>query len=109
MHRGCASGAHELLSYCVAASRAIERAHRANPFDLVHAHGDFVEALAAGSAARRLDIPALLTVHGGLSEIGWHDELRVAAFSAMEPAIAVSDPVAARLHGSAISSQLHIA
>jgi hypothetical protein len=89
--RGMASQGHRLVSWCAGAARAIERAHRDQPFDLIHAHGDFIEALAAAATARRLGIPAVLTVHGGLSDVWWHDELRVVSFSAMEQVIAVSD------------------
>src|SRR5579884_1143573 len=101
---GLARRAHTLLTWCAAAARAIEGAHAGDPFDLIHAHGDFLEATAAAVAARRLSIPAVLTVHGGLSDVPWHDELRLLSYSAMEQVIAVSQSIAERIRMIGISS-----
>src|SRR5579884_271125 len=106
---GLARRAHTLLTWCAAAARAIEGAHAGDPFDLIHAHGDFLEATAAAVAARRLSIPAVLTVHGGLSDVPWHDELRLLSYSAMEQVIAVSQSIAERIRMIGISSDVHVA
>jgi glycosyltransferase involved in cell wall biosynthesis len=96
----------QLLTFCAAAARSIARTHRSAPFDAVHAHGDFPEAIAAAFVARQLDIPSFLSVHGGLSRTPWHDQLRVAAFSAMERVLAVSVGLADELRAVGVSSEI---
>lgn len=103
---GAMSRVHPLSGFCAGAVAALGRRHRRRPFDLVHAHGDFAEATAAALASSRLGIPAVLTVHGGLSEVGWHDALRLAAFSAMEQVVCVSSEVADRLRDIGVSSEI---
>ena len=46
------------------------RAHRRQPFDVIHLHGDYFEALLGVVLGRLLDIPAIITVHAGLNN-GW--------------------------------------
>jgi glycosyltransferase involved in cell wall biosynthesis len=76
-----------------AAAQALQ-AHRKERFDLVHVHGDFVEAGAGAAAARACGIPAVLTVHGDFRPVRRHDFLRRATFSRMRTIWAVSDGVA---------------
>lgn len=55
--------------------------------DLVHLHGDWVEALCVGRAARRLGVPTVLTVHAGLAPL-WRLPSRV-AFRYVDSMVAV--------------------
>lgn len=103
---GAVSGIHLLAAFCMRAVVAIRVAHAARPFDLVHAHGDFLEALAAAAVGRELGIPAVLTIHGGLSDVAWHDMLRLGTFSAMETVFAVSPVVAHRMAELGVSARL---
>ncbi len=88
--------------------RAIRIAHRRRPFDLIHAHGDFPEAIAAATLSATLRVPALLTVHGGLSNTVWHDEARLASFSAMQEVVVVSNEIAADLRRIGVSSPITV-
>jgi glycosyltransferase involved in cell wall biosynthesis len=47
---------------------AIKQSHKKNPYDIVHLHGDFVEAFLGGKLAKKLGIPAVLTIHAGLNK-----------------------------------------
>lgn len=46
----------------------IKKIHKKNPFDIIHLHGDFVEAYFGGKLAKKLSIPAVLTIHAGLNK-----------------------------------------
>lgn len=46
----------------------VKKIHEKNPFDIVHLHGDFVEARFGGRLADKLKIPAILTIHAGLNK-----------------------------------------
>ena len=94
---GPRSGRLGLLSYGLQVAVLLTRAHQQQRFDVLHVHGDFPEALAAAAAARRCDVPAILTVHSGLVRRTRHDLLRYRAFSAMDRIIAISDYVAANI------------
>src|SRR3989344_7288923 len=50
------------------AARQIRRRHFKNPYDIIHLHGDFVEAHFGGKLSKKLGIPAVLTVHAGLNK-----------------------------------------
>ena len=102
------AGNARLAGWCAWVVRAIRIEHRRRPFDLIHAHGDFPEAVAAATLSATLRIPALLTVHGGLSSTGWHDEARLASFSAMQRVIVVSNEVAADLRRIGVSSPITV-
>jgi len=93
-------------SFSAAVVPAVTRAHAQERFDLIHAHGDFAEALAAAFLSRRLGIPAVLSVHGGLSRVAWHDALRLASFSAMQQVFAVSAGVAQEISRIGVSSDV---
>ena len=46
---------------------AVKGHHKKNPYDIIHLHGDFVEAYFGGKLSKKLDIPAVLTIHAGLN------------------------------------------
>jgi len=46
---------------------AVKRQHKKNPYDIIHLHGDIVEARLGVELAKKLRIPAILTIHGGLN------------------------------------------
>jgi len=49
------------------ASKQIIRRHRKNPYNIVHLHGDFVEAYFGSRLSKKIGIPVVLTIHGGLN------------------------------------------
>jgi 2-deoxystreptamine N-acetyl-D-glucosaminyltransferase/2-deoxystreptamine glucosyltransferase len=53
--------------FSILAARAVVRAHRASALDLLHGHGDAVEAFGLALAARRLRRPLVITIHARLS------------------------------------------
>ena len=46
----------------------VKKIHQKNPYDIIHLHGDFVEARFGGKLSKKLGIPAVLTVHAGLNK-----------------------------------------
>jgi glycogen(starch) synthase len=94
---------------------ARHRSPVARPVDVVHGHGDYAIAWAAARLARRYRCPAILTVHGGLSERPVHRLLARGIFPRLGHIIAVSDDVAGQLRRrgvpadrlSVISSGIH--
>lgn len=47
---------------------AVNKRHKKNPYDIIHLHGDFVEAYFGGKLSKKLNIPAVLTIHAGLNK-----------------------------------------
>ncbi|MBU2082307.1 glycosyltransferase family 4 protein [Patescibacteria group bacterium] len=47
---------------------AVKKNHKKNPYKIIHLHGDFVEAFFGGKLAKKLGIPAVLTIHAGLNK-----------------------------------------
>lgn len=50
------------------AKNQVIRNHHANPYSMVHLHGDFLEGWIGGILARKIKIPAILTIHAGLNK-----------------------------------------
>ena len=48
-------------------ARQVKKRHCANPYDIIHLHGDFIEAHFGGKLSKNLGIPAVLTIHAGLN------------------------------------------
>lgn len=46
----------------------VKKHHQKNPYDVIHSHGDFVEAYFGGKLAKKLGIPVVLTIHAGLNK-----------------------------------------
>lgn len=65
------------------------------PVDLVHVHGDHLEAAVLGPACRRLGIPLVLTVHGGLHRR--HRRFAAWAFDKVSAFIAIGSGTAGDL------------
>ena len=93
-HRFSSDSRRTLVAYSGWSTAAIWIAHRRRPFDLIHVHGDFVEAAAGAAAAQLCRVPAVLTVHGGLGSSTRHSALRRATFSRMRHIWAVSHDLA---------------
>jgi glycosyltransferase involved in cell wall biosynthesis len=55
----------DVLAFAAETARALRKA---DAVDLVHLHGDHVEAAVLGPTCRRLGIPLVLTVHGALTQ-----------------------------------------
>lgn len=102
------SSNRELMRFARSAYREAIKLNSVNPFDLVHAHGDFVEAGLAALISRKIGVPAVLTVHGGLSQKVSHNRLRIAAFSAMEQIIAVSQGVKDQIRQIGVSAAVEV-
>ncbi|MDP2638654.1 MAG: glycosyltransferase family 4 protein [Candidatus Azambacteria bacterium] len=47
---------------------AVKKIHKKTPFNVIHLHGDFVEAYFGGALSKKLGIPAILTIHAGLNK-----------------------------------------
>ena len=47
---------------------AVIKNHQKNPYEIIHLHGDFVEAFFGGKLAKKLGIPVILTIHAGLNK-----------------------------------------
>jgi len=92
----------QVLTFSAWACKAVAHAHRVRPFDLVHAHGDFPEAAVAALLAKRLGAPALLTVHGAVSEVTWHRYARRITYSPLARILTVTEEIAAQLRQSDI-------
>jgi len=61
------SKAHRLW-FNVWAYFAVKKNHKKTPYDVIHLHGDFVEAFFGGKLSKKLGIPAVLTIHAGLNK-----------------------------------------
>jgi glycosyltransferase involved in cell wall biosynthesis len=87
---------HTLVSTAFLTAALMRIARKPRDVDLVHFHGDYLEALAAG-AVRLLRIPSVITVHGRLSP----RVLRMIGFVYRLPShiIAVSSGIASQLEG----------
>ncbi len=46
----------------------VKRHHHKNPYDIIHLHGDFIEAYFGGKLSKKLGIPSVLTIHAGLNK-----------------------------------------
>lgn len=79
---------------CYSSAVAAAVAPTRRQVDVVHAHGDFVEAATALTLARRFGAAAVLTVHGGLGERRW-DRPRAMVFRHLDALLAAGPHVAA--------------
>lgn len=50
------------------AFRQIKKRHQKNPYDIIHFHGDFIEAFFGGKLSKKLGIPVVITIHAGLNK-----------------------------------------
>src|SRR3989344_9131170 len=46
----------------------VKKHHKKNPYNLIHLHGDFLEAHFGGKLSKKLGIPAVITIHAGLNK-----------------------------------------
>lgn len=46
----------------------VKKIHRKNLYDIIHLHGDFMEAYFGGKLSKKLKIPAVITIHAGLNK-----------------------------------------
>jgi glycosyltransferase involved in cell wall biosynthesis len=47
---------------------AVKKSHKNNPYNIIHFHGDFVEAFFGGKISKKINVPAILTIHAGLNK-----------------------------------------
>lgn len=50
------------------AFRQIKKRHQKNPYDIIHLHGDFIEAYFGEKLSKKLGIPVVVTIHAGLNK-----------------------------------------
>ncbi len=50
------------------AYNAVKKHHKENPYNIIHLHGDFIEAYFGSRLSKKLKIPAVLTIHAGLNK-----------------------------------------
>ncbi len=81
---------------------AVKKNHKKNPYDVIHLHGDFVEAFFGGKLAKKLDIPAILTIHAGLNKKLLKSK-NTKYFSNINKIICVSDEIKQDLENIGIS------
>ena len=46
----------------------VKKIHKKNPYNIIHLHGDFIEAFFGGKLSKKLDIPTVITIHAGLNK-----------------------------------------
>ena len=46
----------------------VKKHHKKNPYNLIHLHGDFLEAHFGGKLSKKLGIPVVITIHAGLNK-----------------------------------------
>ena len=73
------------------------REHRRRPFDVVHIHGDWIDALLGALLSRFLNVPALVQVHAGLNRTWLYRVLARSPFRWVEGVVAHSEEIAADL------------
>jgi len=47
---------------------ATKNHNKKDPYDVIHLHGDFIEAFFGGKLSQKIKIPAIITIHGGLNK-----------------------------------------
>lgn len=78
-------------------------------FDVVHAHGDYVEAWLASAVARQLGCPGVLTLHGSWSDgQGLRDGLRRWAYNRLDHVFCVSSELAGRLQALGVRTPITV-
>ena len=93
-----------LGAFAVRAALAVRRRHRGHPADVVHVHGDAVEAACVGAWARPARVPLVLTVHGGLNTGRRYTRWAPTLFRFVTRFIAVSPSVREQLIGLDVAS-----
>ena len=78
------------------AARQVKNNHGKHPYDIIHFHGDFIEAYFGGRLSKKLNIPAVLTIHAGLNKKLLKPE-NAGYFSGIKKIICVSKEIAGNL------------
>jgi glycosyltransferase involved in cell wall biosynthesis len=97
-----------LSAFCAWAGARVSKDHRNDPFDLIHVHGDFVQATLGALLARQLGVPCVLTVHGGFRPNPRQELGRLGSFSAMSAIWAVSPNIADDIRGLGVSVPIKV-
>ncbi|MEW6724070.1 MAG: glycosyltransferase family 4 protein [Bacillota bacterium] len=91
--RGLPSTSLRALLFWIKALPAVVGEHRRRAFDVIHAHGDFVDAALLGWLGRLLRVPTVITMHGGLSKHWAYRMVAGGAFSLPDHVVAVSTQI----------------
>lgn len=79
--------------FCIVAGWKILLHNRRIKFDLIHCHGDAIEAFCFGLLGKILSIPIVLTVHGGLNRGRFYSATAPLLFTFVDRFIPISNPV----------------
>jgi glycosyltransferase involved in cell wall biosynthesis len=78
------------LAFGIRAAKVVVRVSKQRAPDVIHVHGDFVDAVVVGSLGRVLGVPVVLTVHSSLNSRTRYRIAAKAAFQNVDGFIAVS-------------------
>lgn len=82
---------------------AVIKNHKKTPYNIIHLHGDFIEAFFGGKLAKKLGIPAVLTIHAGLNKKLLKPK-NARYFSNINKIICVSDEIRRDLENIGVAS-----
>ena len=81
------------LAAAVMLGAAVIRGHRRRPYDVLHLHGDFVDALLGALLGQVLRVPAVITVHAGLNKALYYQVIARCAWRWIDGIIAHSEEI----------------
>lgn len=91
--------------FCIASLWQVWLYNRRLKFDIIHCHGDAIEAFFFGLLGRAMSIPVVLTVHGGLNRGRFYHAVAPLLFKFIDMFIPISNPVRSDLEGVHIPSE----
>jgi glycosyltransferase involved in cell wall biosynthesis len=82
------------LLFCMSSAKVLLFLHQTLKFNIIHVHGDIIEAIVFGGILRQiLNRPLTLTIHGSLSRKSLYRKIAPLAFHRMDSIITVSDGI----------------
>lgn len=93
------------LLFCLAALRTVWLHNRRIKFDIIHCHGDAIEAFCFGLIGRFMSIPVVLTVHGGLNRGKLYKATAPFLFRFVDRFVPISNPVRCDLERVRVSPE----
>jgi glycosyltransferase involved in cell wall biosynthesis len=83
---------------------AAVRLHKTSHLDLIHAHGDIIDAFILRPFARALGIPLVMTIHSGLNSRQLYRKISAPIWRMMDGLIAVSQDIASDIQRFGVHS-----
>jgi glycosyltransferase involved in cell wall biosynthesis len=93
IHGGRTAAKAATTAFAARAAAAARRLHRGRRFDMVHLHGDVIEAMAHAAWASARGVPIVLTLHSSLNQRALYRRLAAAVFRHLNGFIAVSEEI----------------